>query len=97
MAQQRWLLEIAGNRNVACELSDITGHMVAARSGVGVAGLPCFLGDADPMLVKLEHDGVSFLRDLWLVTHRDMKRSPIVHTVMDYFTESFASTMELRP
>lgn len=97
MPQQRWLLEIAGNRNVACELSDITGHMVAARSGVGVAGLPCFLGDADPMLVKLEHDGVSFLRDLWLVTHRDMKRSPIVRTVMDYFTESFASTMELRP
>lgn len=97
MPQQRWLLDIVGNRKVACELSDISSHMVAALSGVGVAGLPCFLGDADPRLIKLEHDGMAFSRDVWLVTHRDMKRSAIVRTVMDYFAESFASNMELRP
>ncbi|QJI37119.1 LysR family transcriptional regulator [Pseudomonas sp. ADAK13] len=97
MPQQRWLLEIAGNRKVVCELSDISSHLIAARSGVGVAGLPCFLGDADSALIKLEHDGMSFSRDIWLVTHRDMKRSIIVRTVMDYFAESFANNMDLRP
>ena len=97
MPQQRWLLEIAGNREVACELSDISSHLAAARSGVGVAGLPCFMGDADSGLIKLDHDGASFSRDVWLVTHRDMRRSPLVRTVMDYFAESVASTMELAP
>lgn len=97
MPQQKWLLEIAGSRQVACELSDISSHMVAARSGVGVAGLPRFIGDADPGLIKLEHNGMSFSRELWLVTHRDMKRSAIVRAVMDYFAQSFANNVELRP
>lgn len=95
MPQQRWLLEIADKRAVACELSDISGHLVAARSGVAVAGLPCFLGDADPGLIKLEHGGVPFSRDIWLVTHPDIKRSVIVRTVMDYFAESFTRHREL--
>lgn len=97
MPQQQWLLEIADNRTVACELSDISSHLVAARSGVGVAGLPCFLGDADPGLIKLEHNKAPFSRDIWLVIHRDMKRSAIVRAVMDYFAESFAKDMELGP
>lgn len=95
MPQQQWLLGIAGNRRVVCELSDISGHLAAARSGVGVAGLPCFLGDMDPDLTRLKHDSVPFSRDIWLVTHRDVKRSAIVRAVIDYFAESFASDTEL--
>jgi DNA-binding transcriptional LysR family regulator len=38
MPQQQWLLEIAGSRTVGCELSDISSHLAAARSGAGVAG-----------------------------------------------------------
>ena len=78
-----------------CELSDISGHPGAARSGVGVAGLPCFLGNVDPDLIKLEHNSAPFSRDIWLVTHRDVKRSAIVRTVMNSLAESFASDTEL--
>jgi DNA-binding transcriptional LysR family regulator len=89
MPQQRWLLEIARNRPVSCELSDISSHLVAARRGAGVAGLPCFLGDADAELIKLEHDDRQFSRDIWLVTHREIKRSTLVRAVIDYFAEAF--------
>ncbi|WP_199189535.1 hypothetical protein [Trinickia dabaoshanensis] len=65
--------------------------MIAATAGAGVAGLPCFLGDAHAGLVKLEHDAKRFSRDIWLVTHRDLKRSHLVRTVMTYLAESFAS------
>ena len=41
MPQQRWLLDIAGQRAISCELSDISSHLAAARAGAGVAGLPC--------------------------------------------------------
>lgn len=95
--QQQWLLEIAAGRPVACELSDISGHLMAARSGVGVAGLPCFLGDVDSALVKLPHEHALFSREIWLVTHRDMKRSTLVRTVMDYFAECFATDEKLSP
>lgn len=89
MPQQRWLLEIAGSRSVNCELSDISSHLTAARGGAGVAGLPCFLGDADPELVRLEHKDKPFSRDIWVVTHREMKRSALVHAATDYFAGAF--------
>src|SRR5215510_14451638 len=56
MPQQRWLLGIAGDRPVACELNHISEHLIAARAGVGVAGLPCFIGDRDHDLVRIGQD-----------------------------------------
>lgn len=90
MPQQRWLLELAGPRPVGCELSDISSHLAAARAGAGVAGLPCFLGDADAGLVRLEHEGAAFSRDIWLVVHSDLRRSAPVRAVMDFLSEVVA-------
>ncbi|WP_100632595.1 LysR family transcriptional regulator [Pseudomonas qingdaonensis] len=88
MPQQQWLLDIAGNRAISCELSDINNHLVAARAAAGVAGLPCFLGDEDPSLVRLAHDGPLFSRDIWLVVHRDLRRSTPVRAVMDFVADT---------
>lgn len=90
MPQQQWLLQIAGSRAVACELSDISSHRAAALAGAGVAALPRFLGDAAPGLTPLEHDGAPFWRDIWLVVHRDLRRSPSVRTVMDFVAKVVA-------
>lgn len=84
MPQQKWLLGIAGTRPVACELSDISGHLTAARAGAGVAGLPCFLGDTDPDLMQIGEDVPFFSRDIWLVVHRDLRKTPSVRAVMDF-------------
>ena len=89
MPQQQWLLKIAGQRPVSCELSDISSHLAAARARAGVAGLPCFLGDADKQLLRLDEPEVPFSRDIWLVTHRDLKRSETVQAVMEYLGEIF--------
>ena len=37
MPQQRWLLGIAGDRPMACELNHISEHLIAVRASVGVA------------------------------------------------------------
>lgn len=92
MPQQQWLLDIAGNRPVACELSDISSHLAAARAGAGVAGLPCFVGDAEPQLVRLEPQGRAFSRDVWLVVHRDLRHNKAVRAAMDYLADSMANT-----
>lgn len=84
MPQQSWLLDIAGDRPVACELNDISGHLVAARAGAGVAGLPSFIGDRDPDLVRLDDDAFAFSRDIWIAVHRDLRKTPAVRAVMDF-------------
>jgi DNA-binding transcriptional LysR family regulator len=84
MPQQKWLLGISGGRPIACELNDISGHLIAARAGAGVAGLPCFLGDTDPELLRIGEDALSFARDIWLLVHRDLRKTPSVRAVMDF-------------
>jgi DNA-binding transcriptional LysR family regulator len=84
MPQQRWLLGIAGDRPVACELNHISEHLIAVRAGVGVAGLPCFIGDRDHDLVRIGADVRPFARDIWLLVHRDLRKNPAVRAVMDF-------------
>lgn len=84
MPQQAWLLGVAGDRAIACELNDISGHLIAARAGAGISGLPCFLGDRDPDLVRVGEKIPSFSREIWTAVHRDLRNTPAVRAVMDY-------------
>ncbi|WP_269792827.1 LysR family transcriptional regulator [Stenotrophomonas sp. Iso1] len=92
MPQQHWLLQIAAGRAVGCELSDISGHLSAAQGGAGVAALPCFLGDHTAGLVRLEHEGQAFSRDIWLVVHRDLRRAAPIRAVMDFIAKIVSET-----
>ncbi len=95
MPQQRWLLGIAGDRPVACELNHISEHLIAVRAGVGVAGLPCFIGDADHDLVRIGEDVPPFARDIWLVVHRDLRKTPAVRAVMDFVAAVISDNRDL--
>ncbi|WP_054313112.1 LysR family transcriptional regulator [Mesorhizobium sp. 1M-11] len=86
MPAQSWLLGIAGDRPVVCELTYSSEHLVAVKAGVGVAGLPCFIGEHDRDLVRIDDSAPSFARDIWLVVHRDLRKTPAVRAVMDFVT-----------
>lgn len=96
MPQQQWLLGLADGRRVACKLNDISSHLAVARAGAGVAGLPRFLGDVDPGLQRLEPDGKPFFRDIWLLVHRDLRRSASVRAVMDFIAQIVTEQPALR-
>ena len=85
--QQKWLMNIAKGRPVACEMSDINSHLAAARAGAGVACLPCFLADADANLQRVAHEGKPLARDIYMAVHRDLRKSPHVRAVMDFLAK----------
>jgi len=95
MPQQSWLLGIAGDRPVACELNHISEHLIAVRAGAGVAGLPCFLGERDRDLVRIYEDVPSFARGIWLVVHRDLRKTPAVRAVMDFAAVAISENRDL--
>ena len=84
--QQKWLRTIAAGRETVLRTSDPENQAAAARTGVGLAVLPHFLGDRDPELER--HDAMSAPpdRDIWLLVHRDLRRAPIVRAVMDFLS-----------
>lgn len=95
MPQQQWLLGIAGGRPIACELNHISEHLTAVRTGIGVAGLPCFIGDAERDLVRIDGAAPPFSRDIWLLVHRDLRKTPAVRAVMDFVTAAIAGNRDL--
>lgn len=95
MPQQAWLLGIAANRAIACELNDISGHLIATRAGAGISGLPCFLGDAEPDLVRVGEESPPFSREIWIAVHHDLRNTPAVRAVMDFVSMIIAEVPAL--
>ena len=59
----------------------------AVRAGVGLAALPRFLGESDPLLVRVDVGDGGVTREVWLIVHRDLRRAPAVRAVMEFLTE----------
>ncbi len=92
---QSWLLGIAGERPVVCELTYSSEHLLAVRAGVGVAGLPLFIGERDRDLVRIDEHAPSFARDIWLVVHNDLRKTPAVRAVMDFVVDAVSENPDL--
>jgi DNA-binding transcriptional LysR family regulator len=45
------------------------------KEGLGVAYLPCFLGDSDPRLVRFREPEKQHGLGLWLLYHRDLRNN----------------------
>ena len=72
--------------------NSLVNQMVAARAGIGLALLPCYLGDRDPGLARALADPVSDLAgELWIVTHHDLKATARVRAFFDIVGEAIAS------
>jgi DNA-binding transcriptional LysR family regulator len=82
--QEVWLRTIVGEREVVLRTNDLETQAQAARSGLGVAALPHYLGDGDPRLQRHVVTGKPISRDVWLAVHRDLRQLPAVRAVMEF-------------
>ncbi len=77
------LATIAGHAQGQLLLHSMRGQLIAAKEGLGLAMLPCILGDAEPTLTRVNQSEDS-LEDIWLATHRDLKQSQKVSAFIDF-------------
>lgn len=62
----------------------------SARLGMGVAPLPCFVGDADTSLRRLRPPQPEFASQIWLLTHSDLRHTARIRALMDFLGQGFA-------
>jgi DNA-binding transcriptional LysR family regulator len=84
-----WFDAHAKGCNVAMRGNSVVGVLNAALCGMGVAVIPCFLGEPEPQLRRLT-PRVLEARDIHLVVHPDLARVARVRAVMDFIVELFA-------
>lgn len=84
---QQWLRRYAAGRPLAIRSNDIAALFAAVRAGIGVAVLSRYMAKLAPELVCIEQGDELLRRELWLVVHADVRRSPSVRAVMDVIVE----------
>lgn len=89
VAQQRWLEQFAGNRPFDLLTGDFHSQFAAARAGLGVALLPCIMGEPCTDLIRIAPDQPE-PRPVWLVIHADLRDAPAVRAVADMLVDEFA-------
>jgi DNA-binding transcriptional LysR family regulator len=83
-----WLERAAGGRAPVYRANSIVNQVHAAEAGIGLALLPCFLGDPSPELMRVTPPPVELTRELWIATHRDLRRTARVRAFMEFVGDS---------
>ncbi|MBT5241105.1 MAG: LysR family transcriptional regulator [Rhodospirillaceae bacterium] len=69
--------------------NSFVGQYEAARAGIGLAMIDCFLGDADPNLERILPDKLFHTVEVWLVTHAEVSRSARIRVLFDHIAACF--------
>ncbi|MEP3279139.1 MAG: LysR family transcriptional regulator [Stappiaceae bacterium] len=72
------------NTRVAMKFDDMVAVLSAIRAGLGASRMPCFLGDRDPDLIRLEGLPTYSYPSIWVLTHAELRRMERVKIFMEF-------------
>jgi DNA-binding transcriptional LysR family regulator len=87
-----WFEETVPADRVCWRGDSFVGIKVAAENGIGLALLPCLLGDSSEQLERLPMPIPELTIGLWLLTHPDLMRSARVNAFFEYFSAALGSS-----
>ena len=79
-----WMRKHVPPERVVFRSSSLLALQAAAGAGLGVAPLPCYLGDADSTLSRLGPAIPEMASALWLLTHPDLRRVARIRAFLDF-------------
>jgi len=71
--------------------TDAEAQIVAVRQGLGITALPCFVGDADPMLVRVPGADLHMYGTLWLLTQGETRKTERVRLFTEFVSRRLAA------
>lgn len=92
----RELYSLIPNFHAQIQTNNITGHYLAARSGLGIAPLPTYIGESDDSLSVVLPDQFVVERTYWLVVPRELARLARVRVVTDLLKSIVAEHPQLK-
>ena len=66
-------------------------QIVAVRQGLGMTTLPCFVGDADPLLARAPGTGLQMHGTLWLLTQGETRKTKRVRLFTQFVSKRLAT------
>jgi molybdate transport repressor ModE-like protein len=75
--------------------TDGEAQIAAVRQGIGIATLPCFVGDADPLLSRIPGADTHMNGTLWLLTQGETRKTKRVRLFTEFVSRRFAAYASL--
>lgn len=79
-------------RNCICE--PLT-QLEAVKAGMGLAMLPCYMADTEPTLRRVPPANVTPSRDIWILTHEDLRHTARVRRFTDFVAKGILAKKDL--
>jgi DNA-binding transcriptional LysR family regulator len=95
--QQRWVAAVAGARPFTLRTNDLAAMLAAVRGGLGLAALSHATARHYPALVQVKTSQPPPKRELWLLFHRDLGKSPAVRAVIDHIVKVTSAAFNSEP
>jgi molybdate transport repressor ModE-like protein len=95
LPESTWMAREHPQARVAFRSNNHVAQAIAARSGVGLALVPHYIGRKEPDLRLCRLEPVPQPREVWLLTRRQDRRDLPVRTVVDYLMRIFADERAL--
>ena len=71
--------------------TDAEAQIVAVRHGLGITTLPCFVGDADPLLARVPGTDLHLYGTLWLLTQGEARKTKRVRLFTEFISRRLAA------
>ncbi|MGH6760331.1 MAG: LysR family transcriptional regulator [Phyllobacterium sp.] len=81
----------AHTTGVPIRTTDFAAQLAAVRQGLGITALPCFVGDADPLLVRAPGTDLHMYGTLWLLTQGETRKTKRVRLFTEFISRRFAA------
>jgi len=96
IAAADWLADKVPAERIGYRANSLINQFTAAKAGIGLALLPCYLGDSEPGLVRVIEAPIAELtRELWIVTHADLRKTARVRAFLDIVGEGLVAETPL--
>ena len=89
-----WLQTVFAPRQPSLSLATLQGHIHAAQAGLGLAGLPVFIGRQLAGLHRVPDVTPGFSLDAWLVVPSQTRRAPKIRTVSEFVRQAVRQALE---
>jgi DNA-binding transcriptional LysR family regulator len=96
VAKPQWVREsLYPDAIVRHSVPNTMAHLEAAKNAMGLCMLPCFIGDTEPSLRRLPPGHAEPDREIWLLTHEDLRHTARVRRFMDFIANAVLAKKDL--
>jgi len=95
MPYKSWINKMATEQPRFFSVDNATLTHAALKEGLGIAILPCFMGDTDPLLQRYSDPVPETCSNLWILVHSDLKRSARVRVFREYVAAAINDDLDL--